>query len=152
MARIFADGEELTNKKDFDNKVNTDRSLYLVKQGTPLTYAQLFNTNDSQGRLQAIHQRVDQSDSDTFGQYDNLLLFGGDDITSVLNMSLYDHQMKVSIGGADGVPKWTELIAWKSDIDELKQEILSLKKQIGGVLRTVKSFVQYTFTRNEVFA
>ena len=116
-----------------DEKVNTDRNLYFLKRGTsPLTESEIFNTDDSQGRLQVIHQRTNISGTDTFGKYDNILLFGGDNITSIFDVNTYQNQLRVATGSADGKSNWSEFIAWKSDIQRLEQEISDLKKQIGG--------------------
>lgn len=125
--------EDYAMKSDLDNKVNTDRSLYFLKEGTsPLTESEIFNTDDSQGRLQAIHQRIPENGTETFGRYDNLLLFGGDNITSIFDVNTFNNQVKVATGDAQGKAIWSEFIAWKSDIQRLEQEIADLKKQIGG--------------------
>ena len=117
-----------------DEKVTPDRNLYFLKRGTsPLTESEIFNTDDSQGRLQAIHQRIKEKGSETFGTYDNILLFGGDNITSIFDISTDHNQVRVATGGAEGRATWSEFIAWKSDIQRLEQEISDLKKQIGGV-------------------
>lgn len=133
--RIFIDDQEMTNKNDFDNKVNVDRSLYQLQQSAPLTETDIFNTDDTQGRLQVIHQRTNENGTETFGGFDNILLFGGDNITSILDTSMRDNKLKIAVGDSSGKALWSEFVAWKSDIERLEQEISDLKKQIGGVTR-----------------
>ena len=123
--------EDYAMKSDLDNKVNTDRSLYFVNDKHPLAESEIFNTDDGHGRLQAIHQRMSENGSETFGGYDNILLFGGDDITSIFDVNTSNSQVKVAVGGAQGKATWSEFVAWKSDIQRLEQEIADLKKQIG---------------------
>ena len=131
--QLFGGGDEFAKKSDLDNKVNTNRSLYFVNDKHPLTESEIFNTDNGHGRLQAIHQRTSENSSETFGGYDNILLFGGDDITSIFDVNTFNNQVKVATGSAHGKSTWSEFVAWKSDIQRLEQEISDLKKQIGGV-------------------
>lgn len=150
MSRIFIDNQEMTNKTDFDKKVNVDRSLYHLQENVPLTESDIFNTDDEQGRLQVIHQRTNANGTETFGGYDNILLFGGDNITSILNTSLRDNKLKVAVGDSNGKALWSENIAWESDIQRLEQEISDLKKQIGGVLSRLYSHLTSHLVKMEV--
>lgn len=142
---LYGDGHKIVT----DEKVNTDRNLYFLKDEHPLTESEIFNTDDSQGRLQVIHQRVQENGSETFGGYDNILLFGGDDITSIFDVNTYNNQVKVATGNSRGKASWSENIAWKSDIQRLEQEIADLQKQIGGVLsRSITHIVDDKFDMN----
>lgn len=114
--RIFIDDQEMTNKDDFDQKVNTDRNLYLLNETSPLTESEIFNTSDAQGRLQVIHQRIQENGSETLGGYDNILLFGGDDATSIFDVNTFQNQLRVSSGLSGGKAAWSEFVAWKSDL------------------------------------
>lgn len=149
--RIFIDDQEMTNKDDFDNKVNTDRNLYLLNDTSPLTESEIFNTNDHQGRLQAIHQRTSGNGSDTFGGYDNILLFGGDDTTSIFDVNTFQNQLRVAAGNSSGKASWSELVAWKSDIARLEQEIADLKKQIGGVTSHLYAYLRKALATSTEF-
>lgn len=124
--QLYGDGHKFVT----DEKVNTDRSLYFVNYKHPLTESEIFNTSNGQGRLQTIHQRIWENGSETFGRYDNILLFGGDDTTSIFNVNTFQNQVKVAAGTAQGKAIWSEFVAWKSDIQRLEQEIADLKKQI----------------------
>ena len=117
-----------------DEKVNTDRNLYFLNDKHPLTESEIFNTDNSQGRLQVIHQRMSENGSETFGGFDNILLFGGDDTTSIFDVDPFQRRLRVATGVSRGKANWSEFVAWKSDIQRLEQEIANLKKQIGGVL------------------
>lgn len=126
--QIFGGGHNFVT----DEKVNTDRNLYFLNDKHPLTESEIFNTNNSQGRLQVIHQRTSENGSETFGGFDNILLFGGDDTTSIFDVDPFQRRLRVATGAAIGKASWSELVAWKSDIQRLEQEIADLKKQIGG--------------------
>ena len=134
-----------------DEKVNTDRNLYLLNDKYPLTESEIFNTDNSQGRLQVIHQRMPENGSETFGRYDNLLLFGGDDITSIFNVDPFQHRLRVATGSAGGKANWSEFVAWKSDIQRLEQEIADLKKQIGGVTSHLYAYLRKALATSTEF-
>lgn len=58
--------------------------------------------------------------------------FGNDDVRGTLSIS-YDSPNAVISGGSKNTNNtWSESIAWKSDIQKLKDEIDQLKKQISG--------------------
>lgn len=134
-----------------DEKVNTDRNLYFLNDKHPLTESEIFNTDDNQGRLQVIHQRMSENGSETFGGYDNLLLFGGDDTTSIFDVNPFQSQVKVAAGAAGGKAAWSELVAWKSDIQRLEQEIADLKKQIGGVTSHLYAYLRKALATSTEF-
>lgn len=149
--RIFIDDQEMTNKDDFDQKVNTDRNLYLLNETSPLTESEIFNTSDAQGRLQVIHQRIQENGSETLGGYDNILLFGGDDATSIFDVNTFQNQLRVSSGLSGGKAAWSEFVAWKSDVARLEQEIADLKKQIGGVTSHLYAYLRKALATSTEF-
>lgn len=131
MANIFIDGDKIANQKDIEaisSKTNTDTNLYeLYVNDNPLKLTDVVNrTSNSMGRLKVIHQRVGNKGTETYGNYDSLLSFGGDDAIFAIDVSMFGAKAKILS------PRWSEDIAWKSDIKALQNQINDLKKQIGG--------------------
>lgn len=128
--KVFIDDQEMTNKDDFDKKVNVDVPLY----------RRMTNNNswkDILGIENQTHNVLIALRDDTFGQGPTAggngagIAFGGVDTKAILTTD-WLHQTARIAAGNDYAPVWHEDIAWKSDIAELKQEITDLKKQIGG--------------------
>lgn len=134
MANIFVSGDELANKKDVDSvnsKINVDTNLFKLNQNDPVNVSDFsaqipYPTNNSVGRLQVIHQRTNNVGKDTYGQFDTLLVFGGDDGFNALDVKLQSQGARIMNS------KWNGELAFKSDIDALKARIDALEKQIGG--------------------
>lgn len=134
MANIFVSGDELANKKDVDSvnsKINVDTNLFKLNQNDPVNVSDFsaqipYPTNNSVGRLQVIHQRTGATGTDTYGNYDTLLIFGGDDGFNALDVKLQSQGAKIIN------KNWSGELAFKSDIDALQNQINDLKKQIGG--------------------
>ena len=130
MANIFANGEELLNKKDFDNKVNLDKSLY-----TDVTSAQkdwsMFNPqHENLNMIQAFGEHFNDPNDLMLGSWSAGLIFGGFNTKGVFEVDPYHHSFRVH--GTDSTINWHEDVAFKSDIDALQNQINDLKKQIGG--------------------
>lgn len=125
MANIFADGEELLNKKDFDKKVNINMPIYGESNKDHSNIAEYFNQNVYHGNgIQVIHE--------TYQKYANILGMAGDNVRSTIRIPLFgDHLVGVSCSDQNNT-QWSENIAWKSDIEALQNQINDLKKQIGG--------------------
>lgn len=142
MANIFADGEELLNKKDFDKKVNIANSI-----GNDLDYKSLvasanwsdiFGVNtgtDWSTRLNLL--RIAQTNQSKF-------FFGSGDTKGGLEVGYTDHVATI-IGGNNPNIVWSESVAWKSDIAKLEQEIADLKKQNGGVRQSANPLVSMLY-------
>lgn len=134
MANIFVSGDELANKKDVDSvnsKINVDTNLFKLNQNDPVNVSDFsaqipYPANNSVGRLQVIHQRTNNVGKDTYGQFDTLLVFGGDDGFNALDVKLQSQGARIMNS------KWNGELAFKSDIDALKARIDALEKQIGG--------------------
>ena len=52
--------------------------------------------------------------------------FGGDDTKGVLSVAYSDHQARITGGNGTG-PVWSEDIAWKSDVNDLRNQVQQLK-------------------------
>lgn len=150
MKRININGEEAVNQKVFDKKVNVEKPLYfdLTKLSTDLS--PLISKGESLNVLQAFGEKFDGENNLMVGNWSAGLLFGGFNTRGIFEVAPYSHTFRVH--GTDNNSSWQEDVAWKSDIQELKQEIFDLKKQIGGVLRRGKFLMRSTFLRNEVLA
>lgn len=108
MANIFASGEELLNKKDFDEKVNINQPMF-KKIDNANTWSDILSDPKSANTLMSIRDNTNGGLPATDGN-----VVGGN-------------------GAVDNI-KWHEDLDFKSDIARLEQEISDLKKQIGGVL------------------
>lgn len=140
MAEFYSLGNKLATDKDIkkiSNKINISGKLYtLVRR--PLTKDDLHKLAENPtngGNLSVIHQRTPDPGNDTYGIWDTLLLFSGDDVFSVIDVNVDNTNPRAKIlSGSITYPDhwWSKEIAWKSDIQRLEDEIADLKKQIGG--------------------
>lgn len=138
MANIFADGEELLTKKDFDKKINIANSIgtdsdpqHLV---TSENWSDVFGVNtgtDWQTRLNLLKVAQTGPSNFLYGNSSSAIFFGSGDTKGGLEVNFNQHIATI-IGGNNPKMVWSEKIAWKSDIERLEQEIADLKKQIGG--------------------
>ena len=64
--------------------------------------------------------------ANTLGNYSAAVAFGGGDTKGVLNVAYSDHTARI-IGGNGNAPVWHEDIAWKSDVNDLRNQIQQLK-------------------------
>lgn len=133
--RIFIDDQEMTNKDDFNGKVNVKNPLYQTTN-KPLTKDDLYSLSKLDGgALQLIHQLTADTGTDTLGNWDNILFMSGSDVINLIDLGNSERTVRIShLSTINPGNNWSENIAWKSDIQRLEQEISDLKKQIGGVL------------------
>lgn len=133
MANIFANGEELANKKDVDKKVNmTNDSICHIDNSTHTQGSEILGQKISGQFFESI-TNYNKNPSNTV-LADAVTFAGGDNnAAAMISVSHPNNQMKVmGFGDINGLPVWTEYVAWKSDIDDLKARISALEKQIGG--------------------
>lgn len=133
--RIFINDQEMTNKNDFDGKVNVKNPLYQTTY-KPLTKDDLCSFSaPNGGALQLIHQMTADTGTDTLGNWDNILFMSGFDVINLIDLGNPKGVVKIShLSTLNPGNNWSENIAWKSDIQRLEQRISALEKQIGGVL------------------
>lgn len=130
MANIFADGEELLNKKDFDKKVNIDGSIYEIISNNQ-SIQDIIGTIPHIGMRLLKVFRDDSAPGETAGHNGSGIAFGGEDTVAIISVDgWHNHQAQVTWSNSDS--NWHENIAWQSDIDALKARIDALEKQIGG--------------------
>ena len=68
----------------------------------------------------------DEGGANTLGNFSAAVAFGGGDTKGVLNVSYSDHTARI-IGGNGDAPVWHEDIAWKSDVNDLRNQVQQLK-------------------------
>lgn len=144
MANIFASGEELLNKKDFDDKVNINQPMF-KRIDNANTWSDILSDPKSANTLMSIRDNTNgglpSTDGNVIGGNGAAIAFGGDDTHAIISVSWFEPVIRVAAGAGDNI-KWYEDLAFKSDIAELKQEIADLKKQIGGVLSSALSHIR----------
>ena len=157
MARIFIDNQELTNKDDFDKKINianqigSDPNDSLPSSDNWSDFFGINTGKDWTTKQNLLRLGQTQSTDFLYGHDSSVILFGGGDTKGGLEVHWGDHIATV-VGGNNPKMVWSERIAWKSDVQKLEQEISDLKKQIGGVLTSLYTKLCGTFTSLEVAA
>ena len=63
------------------------------------------------------------------------IAFGGIDTKGILSVKWNDHKARITGGNADTV--WSEDVAWKSDVNNLQNQINDLKKSNADLINTV---------------
>lgn len=63
------------------------------------------------------------------------IAFGGFDTKGILSVKWNDHKARITGGNADTV--WSEDVAWKSDVNNLQNQINNLKKSNADLINTV---------------
>ena len=137
----------ITDQDEFDNKVNVTNSLYLLKQ-TPYDLQNVLSNEYRDKTLGVIHNQFIDSASTILGNYDSLLVFGGDDVKHSIDIGLDSHKVRIST--KSGGRFWQEDLVLKSDYDKLANRVSALEKQIGGVLTSLYTKLCGTFTSLEV--
>lgn len=132
MANIFADGEELLNKKDFDKKVNVQKPLYVDVTNAQEDWSAFSAKGQKVNMIQAFGEKFDSPNDLMLGSWSAGLVFGGFNTKGIFEVDPYHHAFRVH--GTDSAIKWQEDVAFQSDINALKARVSALEKQIGGVL------------------
>lgn len=137
MKNIFADGDGMLNKKDFDKKVNIANSIGNDLNYKPLSsanWSDIFGVNtgtDWTTRLNLLRTAQTNQSKFFFGDNSAAIFFGSGDTKGGLEVGYAEHVATI-VGGNNPQIAWSERVAWKSDIERLEQEIADLKKQMGG--------------------
>ena len=137
----------IAGRDEFDNKVNVTNSLYLLKQ-TPYDLQNVLSNEYRDKTLGVIHNQFIDSSSTILGNYDSLLVFGGDDVKHSIDIGLASHKVRISTKSHDRL--WQEDLVLKSDYDKHANRVSALEKQIGGVLTSLYTKLCGTFTSLEV--
>lgn len=121
--------KDVTNAVSLANKVNVHGPLYKdLKQFN--NWSDLFDdyahtrSTAAIGRLVAF--RDDTNGGNTVGSFGSGIAFGGGDTSGVLSVAYSDHQARITAGNG-GKPVWSADIAWKTDVNDLQNQIQQLK-------------------------
>ncbi|WP_281830347.1 pyocin knob domain-containing protein [Lactobacillus amylolyticus] len=124
-----ANSADVYTKSEVDSKVNVDGPLF--KHLTQFNnWSDLFDgyivdgfTITNGNRLVAF--RDDTNGGNTAGSFSAGIGFGGGDTKGVLSVKYGDHIARIA-GGNGTSPSWHEDIAWKSDVNDLSNQIQQL--------------------------
>lgn len=137
---------QLSSKSDINglsNLINTklDASTFNSRVNTAsTTYRMLDNTSDwntifgiPNGNNVLSSLRVNgTAPGPLLNNYSAGVGFGGADTKGVLTVAYSDHQARIS-GGNGSAPVWSEDIAWKSDVNNLQNQVNDLINQINYI-------------------
>ena len=115
--------EDYVAKSDFDNKVNVDAPMYRSITNDDTWVDILGAENNDQNRALVSFRDNANGNGPTIGGGGSGIAFGGSDTKGVLSVGWYSHSARIAGGNSDK-PVWHEDIAWKSDIQYLKQTML----------------------------
>lgn len=137
---------QLSSKNDISNlqnQINTklDASTFNSRVNTAsTTYRMLDNTSDwntifgvPNGNNVLSSLRVNgTAPGPLLNNYSAGVGFGGEDTKGVLTVAYGDHQARIS-GGNGSAPVWSEDVAWKSDVNNLQNQVNDLINQINYI-------------------
>ncbi len=104
------------------DKVNVDAPLFRrITAGN--TWNDILGTSNGNPVLVSIR---DEGGANTLGNFSAAVAFGGGDTKGVLNVAYSDHTARI-IGGNGDAPVWHEDIAWKSDVNDLRNQVQQLR-------------------------
>lgn len=128
--KLATDNDITDLQNSVNSKVNVDGPLF--KNLTQFNnWSDLFDgysvngwTATNGSRLVAF--RDDTNGGNTIGSNGAGIGFGGGDTKGVLNVAYSNHTARI-IGGNGSAPVWHEDIAWKTDVNDLQNQIQQLK-------------------------
>lgn len=137
---------QLSSKSDISNlqnQINTklDASTFNSRVNTAsTTYRMLDNTSDwntifgvPNGNNVLSSLRVNgTAPGPLLNNFSAGVGFGGADTKGVLTVAYSDHQARIS-GGNGSAPVWSEDVAWKSDVNNLQNQVNDLINQINYI-------------------
>ena len=105
------------------NKVNVDDNLFSAP-GSVTSWASL-QADGSKNVLRSVRTEGAGTDFNT-GNYDAGILFGGNDTKALISVAYTGNRAIVTGGNNQSV--WHEDIAWKSDVNDLRNQIQQLRE------------------------
>ena len=129
---LFADNDDISNLQNAVNskadksQVNVGGSLFrMVPAGKTWSDILGFDNGDTPA-LVAFRGNTGGAMDNLLGNYSAGVAFGGGDTKGFLEVSYEDHNAR--IGGSNGnAPVWHEDIAWKSDVNDLRNQVQQLR-------------------------
>ncbi|KXN77769.1 hypothetical protein AY470_01675 [Lactobacillus helveticus] len=111
-------------KSDIDGKVNISSNLFRQIQNSN-NWKDIFGVYNPNNVLTSL--RIDPGGSGPLiNNYAAGIGFGGGDTKGVLSVDYSEHQARITGGNGTG-PVWSEDIAWKSDVNDLRNQVQQLK-------------------------
>ena len=129
---LFADNDDISNLQNAVNskadksQVNVGGSLFrMVPAGKTWSDILGFDNGDTPA-LVAFRGNTGGAMDNLLGNYSAGVAFGGGDTKGFLEVSYKDHNARIG-GGNGNAPVWHEDIAWKSDVNDLRNQVQQLK-------------------------
>lgn len=124
----------VTRMNDLQNQINSKHNVV-----TPLfraisnsnTWNDIFGVNNPNDVLTSLRINAGGTGA-LLNNYAAGIGFGGADTKGVLSVSYGDHQARITGGNSDR-PQWSEDIAWKSDVNNLQNQVNDLINQINYI-------------------
>ena len=116
------------------NKVNVDTNLFSAP-GSVTGWASL-QADGSKNVLRSVRTEGAGTDFNT-ESYDAGILFGGNDTKALISVGYNNHRVIVTGGNQSTV--WHEDVAWKSDINNVNNQINTANTTIAALQQTVKT-------------
>lgn len=111
--------------QDQINKINTDNPLFRMITNSN-NWNDIFGVNNSSNVLTSLRINAGGSGS-LLNNFAAGIGFGGADTKGVLSVAYNDHQARIT-GGNGTSPVWSEDIAWKSDVNDLRNQVQQLRE------------------------
>ena len=129
---LFADNDDISNLQNAVNskadksQVNVGGSLFrMVPAGKTWSDILGFDNSDTPA-LVAFRGNTGGAMDNLLGNYSAGVAFGGGDTKGFLEVSYEDHNARIG-GGNGNAPVWHEDIAWKSDVNDLRNQVQQLR-------------------------
>lgn len=110
--------------QDQINKINTDNPLFRMIANSN-NWNDIFGVNNDSNVLTSLRINAGGSGA-LLNDYAAGIGFGGGDTKGVLSVAYQNHQARITGGNGAG-PVWSEDVAWKSDVNNLRNQIQQLR-------------------------
>ncbi|WP_260205589.1 hypothetical protein [Lactobacillus acidophilus] len=111
--------------QDQINKINTDNPLFRMITNSN-NWNDIFGVNNSSNVLTSLRINAGGSGA-LLNDFAAGIGFGGADTKGVLSVAYQNHQARITGGNGAG-PVWSEDVAWKSDINDLRNQVQQLRE------------------------
>ena len=111
--------------QDQINKINTDNPLFRMIANSN-TWNDIFGVDNGHNVLTSLRINAGGSGA-LLNDYAAGIGFGGGDTKGVLSVAYQNHQARITGGNGAG-PVWSEDVAWKSDVNDLRNQVRELRE------------------------